>query len=104
MYHSASLILSELGNVPQQLTVLESSDEEELFIEVLVQATVSKNDLGVPRSPTWYEVDDIEVEEITINENTYTWPEFKKVYSEYVCNAIHEVIAERLTLDDLEEV
>lgn len=104
MYHSASLILSELGNVPQQLTVLESGDEEELFIEVLVQATVSKNDLGVPRSPTWYEVDDIEVEEVFINGVTYTWSEFRKVYSEQVCDAIHEIIAERLTLDDLEEV
>ena len=103
MYHSASLIISQLGEVPDSLSHLKDKDDD-LFIEVLVQATVSKNDLGVPRSPTWYEVDDIEVEEVFINGITHTWGQFKKVYSEKVCDAIHEIIAERLTLDDLEEV
>ena len=55
-------------------------EDDQLHIEVLATATVGRNDYGVPGSPVWDEVEDVDIEEYVINGEAYTFKELKVTF------------------------
>ena len=66
------------GDFPKFAALYDEDDQ--LHIEVLATAIVGRGDYGVPGSPVWDEIEDVEVEEYVINGDAYTSKELKAAF------------------------
>lgn len=69
--------------------------DEQLHVYVWATATTERSDYGVPGSPVWDEIVDIEVEEFEINGVVYTWKELNSAFSAAVADELHVIAAEK---------
>lgn len=69
-------------------------DEDGLLIEYIATGQPVLNDYGVPGSPVWYEIEDIEIDNIDVNGVSYTPKQleakFGKQLSDSIYNYCHE--------------
>jgi len=90
-----------------QFAALYDGDGEDahLFIECVAYGQPEECDYGVPRSPVWTEIADIECEEFTVNGVVYR--SYKALTAEIgveAAESIHEICAEAAAeKDDWEE-
>ena len=68
-----------------------------LEIEAIVTSTANETDYGVPNSPSWYEYNDYEVDDVSILGHTYTYSELVTVMGEQGANWLCERIIEGVT-------
>lgn len=64
-------------------------DEGLLEISCWVTATFTMADYGVPGSPVWQEVDEVEVDEVEINGEMYTMEHVDSGWGENVSHLVH---------------
>lgn len=74
-------------------------DEEVLEVEVLATADISLHDYGVRNSPTWAELDAVEIEEIVINGKSHMYADVERQYGTKVAKYLERMALDRADID-----
>ena len=61
-------------------------------IQAVFSATMVKDDYGVPGSPTWWSPEDIELEEVTILDVTFSGKKELDTLPDKLVEALHEMV------------
>ena len=71
-------------------------------IQAVFSATMVKDDYGVPGSPTWWSPEDIELEEVTILDVTFSGKKELDTLPDKLVDHIMEVMLESVDTQDWE--
>ena len=69
-------------------------EDERLDVCITVTGKSVRNDYGVPGSPVWYEIEDIDIEEFEINGVAYTPKVVEQEWGKEVADELYDVCAE----------
>jgi len=69
--------------------------DEQLHVYAWATGRSVRNDYGVPGSPVWYDIEDIEVDKFEINGVIYTWKELNAAFSATIADELHSICADK---------
>lgn len=69
-------------------------DEDGLLIEYIATGHPVRNDYGVPGSPVWYEIEDIEIDTIDVNGVSYTPKKLVARFGKELADTIYDYCAD----------
>ena len=68
-------------------------------IEATVEATMVRNDYGVPGSPVWYEPEDMKVARVWMFGRDWTYKQLVEKFGKQGADALHELIEDSTDAD-----
>lgn len=66
-----------------------------LDVYCVASGNAVRNDYGVPRSPVWYEIEDITIDEYDINGVVYTHKTLTEKFGAELADELHVICADR---------
>lgn len=97
---SITAVIIDSSDVSEHPVLAPLYDEGILEVSITATGNVVRSDYGVPNSPVWYEIEEIEIEEFEINGVAYSEKAVVEKWGKAVVDELYGVCAEAVAERD----